>query len=632
MCGIVGAFSFGNIDEKLEKKRKEVVSYMVTELLLLSIDRGTDATGIATLFDDGNFMGLKMGISAPEFVSRLGETETDYKGFLTAWKKYEHACRAVLGHCRKSSIGRNNYENANNHPIRVEEVVGVHNGTLKNHDVIFKKLGCKRDGEVDSEAIIRFAHHLTKNGTVPFTIEMLYEMADRIDGSFASLIFSGNNPFQIAGMRRDRPIELVLVRPLKTVFAASEKKFLEHAMWKMKILHHLFGIKKLASLTNDDLDFHAVLNDYVLLMDLTKEVDKETDIKDLIEEKKIRYNTINPKWKEATTTTTTSTGAGARTAGVGAASKTGTGVGVESAATTKKVENSTSGSTAQGKASSKRGSEASTESKGMLWNKALKKYQPESDTSKTDSMGNVEVDVDTGDIKEVKKDRKETDKTPKKFEIVEGSVTSEEMIASKAKIKEHPMVSSEKEDDDVVDAVNVSTIEVDSSDLCADSEALERAEKATSGLKTYETEEDVTEALSIESVDIVKKLSLTALVNRTKRIFYHLGFYDGYVARKKELAKVSTDKHMKQDEKKRGRERNIRILKVFTNTLTKIMGHRDVAVNLDKAIDQEIAGSLERREELDPETLKKLFSEGELRDNIILSKVTNTIEEKSKRK
>jgi glucosamine 6-phosphate synthetase-like amidotransferase/phosphosugar isomerase protein len=618
MCGIIGAFSFGEIDEKLEKKRKDIVSYMVTELLLLSLERGSDATGIATLFDDGNFMGLKMGVSSLEFVSRFGKTDKDYEGFLKTWKKYDHVCRAVLGHCRKSSVGKNNYDNANNHPIRVEDVVGVHNGTLKNHSVIFKKLGCERDGEVDSEAIIRFAHYLTKNGTEPFTLDMIQEMAERLEGSFASLIFSGNNPFQIAGLRRDRPIEMVLVRPLKTIFVASEKKFLEKVIWKMKLITKLHDIRKLIDLKDEDIDFCSIINDYMFLMDLTKEVDKDTDIKDLFEEKKMPY-TVKAEWKDTYTTTTynkPTTTTKTTTPATGSALVS---------STEKKGANSTDGL----KNTAGQASGDSTEGVALLWNKALQKFQPEADTSKTDKMGNVEVNVDNGKVVEVEKG-KAVEKETTDFEIVESSATSEELITSEAEIKEH-QTNSNIDDDDVVDIEKVDVIEVDSSELCPDPEALEQARKATDSLNSYESEEETLEGLAIESKEIAKSLSLIALVNRAKRIFYRLGFYDGYLARKNETTEKSTGRNERQKEKEKSREKNIRILKVFSNTLTRIIRHRDVAVNLDKAVDQEVASALERRDELDPKVLAELFSEGELKKDVVLEKITRTIEEKSKR-
>lgn len=59
----------------------------------------------------------------------------------------------MVGHVRKATHGKPNY-NGNNHPIRHENILGVHNGKLRNHEDILAITG-RVDGEaiVDSEAI-----------------------------------------------------------------------------------------------------------------------------------------------------------------------------------------------------------------------------------------------------------------------------------------------------------------------------------------------------------------------------------------------------------------------------------------------------------------------------------------------
>ena len=156
MCGLVGALAYGEFeDKKMEKVRQESMIFLVTELLQLTQKRGEDATGITTMFADGDYTGLKMGISAIEFVSRFGEEHTDYEGFLNIWRRKKAPAKMVIGHCRKPSTtikGAGTENNHNNHPIRVGDTLGVHNGTLTNHEQIFEKLGCGRDGKVDSES------------------------------------------------------------------------------------------------------------------------------------------------------------------------------------------------------------------------------------------------------------------------------------------------------------------------------------------------------------------------------------------------------------------------------------------------------------------------------------------------
>ncbi|RLI56709.1 MAG: hypothetical protein DRO87_07795, partial [Candidatus Thorarchaeota archaeon] len=168
MCGIVGAFAFGepDADKEMEKIRQEAIIFMTTELLQQTQTRGEDATGVATLFNNGMYIGLKSGEKAVNFISTRGGKETDYEGYVKIWrskvfnKKHPKYARIHVGHCRKSSVG-NSFNNDNNHPIVVDPIIGIHNGTLKNHEIIFKKLDCERTGDVDSEAIMRLVHFYT---------------------------------------------------------------------------------------------------------------------------------------------------------------------------------------------------------------------------------------------------------------------------------------------------------------------------------------------------------------------------------------------------------------------------------------------------------------------------------------
>ena len=128
MCGVIGTLALGTLDKKEEKIRQEAMRFLATELLQVTVDRGKEATGISTLFNNGDYMMLKMGISAPEFIARFGGTETDYDGYMKVWRKNIKAAKVCIGHCRKPSTGGNAgaWDNNNNHPIRSGDIVGVH--------------------------------------------------------------------------------------------------------------------------------------------------------------------------------------------------------------------------------------------------------------------------------------------------------------------------------------------------------------------------------------------------------------------------------------------------------------------------------------------------------------------------
>lgn len=99
MCGIAGVAFLGTLEHEQEVLRQKLAWYIITELLITTQARGDDATGIATIFNDGNYIGLKMGVMASEFVARKGGKETDYDGFLNVWKKAIEALRINMPNC-----------------------------------------------------------------------------------------------------------------------------------------------------------------------------------------------------------------------------------------------------------------------------------------------------------------------------------------------------------------------------------------------------------------------------------------------------------------------------------------------------------------------------------------------------
>jgi glucosamine 6-phosphate synthetase-like amidotransferase/phosphosugar isomerase protein len=156
MCGLIGLIAYDVLATKrLEKVRQEAMIYMASELLQLTQTRGKDATGIVTMFDDCDYHGIKMGVSANEFITRYSDDKDSYTEFLKTWRSKNNA-RMVLGHCRKPStgIGFDTINNDNNHPIISGNIIGIHNGSIDNADIVFEKLpDYKRKGKVDSESI-----------------------------------------------------------------------------------------------------------------------------------------------------------------------------------------------------------------------------------------------------------------------------------------------------------------------------------------------------------------------------------------------------------------------------------------------------------------------------------------------
>lgn len=182
MCGIAG-FNLsptdrGNLD----------VRVMAEALLSDIVSRGRDATGAAWFDPDtGACMVQKNDDAATKFVTYM--------------EIPEGATNAIF-HTRASTKG-SPHLNENNHPIVTRNLVGVHNGTIRNDDEIFEKIGeDKRTAQVDSEAIfaaINFGHWVV-NGK-PVISDNLLDILGTLKGGAA-----------IAWLQYDKPNDLHLSR------------------------------------------------------------------------------------------------------------------------------------------------------------------------------------------------------------------------------------------------------------------------------------------------------------------------------------------------------------------------------------------------------------------------------------
>jgi glucosamine 6-phosphate synthetase-like amidotransferase/phosphosugar isomerase protein len=134
MCGI-GAFQIvGNECEPAKVARV---------LLRLLEVRGKDASGVAWHDGKGGTFVRKSNCAG----SALAKILKDDVG------------NTGIVHTRWATLGSPKVE-ANNHPIDVGGVVGVHNGHCTNHAELIKKcVDYKRNGEVDSEAIFALIAH-----------------------------------------------------------------------------------------------------------------------------------------------------------------------------------------------------------------------------------------------------------------------------------------------------------------------------------------------------------------------------------------------------------------------------------------------------------------------------------------
>jgi hypothetical protein len=618
MCGILGILAFGGtLEKKQERTRQEAMIFLSSELLQLTQSRGKDATGISTLFSNCDYMGLKMGIPPTDFVTRFGGTEKDFDGYLNIWRKKSVPARMVLGHCRKSSVG-NSEDNVNNHPIKVGDIIGVHNGTLSNHDHIFKLLKCDRDGTVDSEAIFRLLHHFTNNGTEPFSPEVIQEVCKRLHGSYSCLAVAGNNPYQMVGFRDARPMEALLIKPLKLLLIASDKDFLKHVIFrynKMANLYHT-GVIEFPSLKKNDVELLSLYDDSLYIFDIRKEIEDTSKIPDLFISEKIPR--IHKIWDSPTTAYNQYVNRSANK----------TSIDDYSDRYIKRTEDK----------------KENVDRIGMAWNKEVAAYQNITKLEDSKRYSNVEIDSINGEVidaetgktlinMEKKVVTNPDDETDKKFGLSRTYNGIDSLITTQAKVNELPIPipvteSSTKDKHAIIPDQNKTEVILDTYP-----EVLEKAGIALQEEENFSNEKEVQLALEIEREEDLKRLPLYSLANRIKRFFYKKGWYNGYTnclhtTEKVEDATLSTrSMFIRVNNKRKIAEKNIRtmksIIQVFNNITTDYQVDLDGAgeIVIDKAVKEVLSGN----NELDVDTIKNIFKPGDLRNKPILEKITSSV-------
>ncbi|MBV5346785.1 hypothetical protein JZU46_00985 [bacterium] len=609
MCGIVGVFAFKEVNEdKKQAKKREAMLYFFTELLQVTQTRGKDATGASVLFNDGHFLVQKGGVPANDFIGGFGEEKHNYRTFLTDCRKYKEPIKLLVGHCRKSSVGTN-FNNNNNHPVRAGEIIGVHNGTLTNHEKIFKKLNCKRDGTVDSEAIMRLLEFYTNDCKDPFTIETLTEVACRLDGAYSVIAYNANNPFQVALMKRQRPMEIYLIKPLQLMVVVSEKAFMEDVVFnfnKGSILYNNgFDVIK-----PGDIEVATFPLDNVGVVDLTQTITAETKIDSLIE----KYDTFKePKFwqtytpvtnyghgynnhvnttrqsfadkgtsKKNDTTPGTSAGKGANLSIVPKEN----GVGVHGIKTAKKGDGN----------------------KCRIWNKDLNRY---ADPVKVDKLANINALLlsNNSDVVTV------LDKNDNVQDTVVMAETTNLFI--KERQDAVPINVDEEKTPEVSEPLTAVMV-VDKIENEVSTDVLKAAKAAADGAIRFSNEQEVVDYLNATSVSNLKVIPLNALANRLGHSLYEKAFLEG-AQFYSELCNINTNSSKPS-------EKIIRITKhvirLFGNVLSRVCMHKDVYTTTMGKLMLDL-----KLEELTRPNMLEVFSKGDLVNNpglIALVQVINS--------
>ena len=143
MCGIFGIVTTGGSDKAEE---------LLGTLFRLSESRGKEASGLAGVAGD-TIRVLKSPVSSKELMRTR-----EYTDYVREVVRRDGRI-ATIGHSRLVTNG-SQVEHANNQPVAVDGVVGVHNGIIVNEAKLYAAHPeLRRSGEVDTEILFGLIRH-----------------------------------------------------------------------------------------------------------------------------------------------------------------------------------------------------------------------------------------------------------------------------------------------------------------------------------------------------------------------------------------------------------------------------------------------------------------------------------------
>jgi glucosamine 6-phosphate synthetase-like amidotransferase/phosphosugar isomerase protein len=226
MCGILGLIHYDKLAPTYMKAK--MFRKATTDLLKASQIRGSDATG-ALMVTDKKASLFKTNLPANKFVGTPG-----YSKVLKDLNR-SNSFRAMIGHVRHKTKGHQKF-NINNHPIKANRIVGVHNGIIANDDSLFDKYAADlhRAGRVDSEIIFRLIDlHRKENKTLIDSVKLTCE---EMIGSYACAFIDLHNLGYVTLFSNGGNIHISIYKDLKAIAFASTASILSNALKNNSIL------------------------------------------------------------------------------------------------------------------------------------------------------------------------------------------------------------------------------------------------------------------------------------------------------------------------------------------------------------------------------------------------------------
>jgi len=199
---------------------------MCKELMVELQPRGIDATGIAVINEGAPSRVFKKPLRPERMVERPMFDETlELIGPKTNF---------IMLHSRATTVGSTE-DNFNNHPIIIEPIVGIHNGTLYNEDRLFDRFedDFKRDGDVDSEVIFKLYLHFVDQGLNPK--QAMAQTGSLLQGAFTGALVDMRTPSQMVMFKHQRPLCVFRFPHYDMIVTVSEAKFYDRVAKRLGI-------------------------------------------------------------------------------------------------------------------------------------------------------------------------------------------------------------------------------------------------------------------------------------------------------------------------------------------------------------------------------------------------------------
>jgi glucosamine 6-phosphate synthetase-like amidotransferase/phosphosugar isomerase protein len=223
MCGIA-TIAIGRRCRK--RVPYPLVQKLVRELLIELQPRGIDAAGVAVINEGAESKVFKKPLRPDRLVVR--------PKFDEVLSLIGPQTNFVLLHARATSVG-STLENFNNHPIIVEPVVGIHNGTLWNEDALFTAYehAFDREGDVDSEIIFKLYRHYVDQGLNPK--QAMSQACKRLWGAFTGALVDMRQPHQMVMFKNERDLCVLRFPHYDMVIAVSKAQYYDRAARRLNI-------------------------------------------------------------------------------------------------------------------------------------------------------------------------------------------------------------------------------------------------------------------------------------------------------------------------------------------------------------------------------------------------------------